>query len=229
MKIEFESDTLKRGTLILPLNGCVLGILLWCFGATVNTLFPPIVAASLTLSFCIYLTGALHLDGLLDTADGVYSQRTGPEMLRIITDSRIGAFGAIVGILMLILKFSLFYALFEAHVFSMLIVLPMIWSRFMLIVVIVTKPYYTEEAGIGGLYEGMNYTHILKTFGLSLILSTIIGMFSLHFLGLSSWYFASICCMMLASNFVTMQIIARQLIKQLGGLTGDVYGAINEI
>lgn len=229
MKIEFESKTLQQGTLILPLIGGVIGTILWCFGIAMNTLFPPIVTASLTLTFCVYLTGALHLDGLLDTADGVYSQRTGPDMLRIITDSRIGAFGAIVGILILILKFSLFYALLDAHVFSILIILPMIWSRFMLIVVIVNKPYYSEEAGIGALYEGMNFSHILKTFGLSVLLSLIIGIFSVKFLNISSWYFVAMCGMILMSNLLAMQIIARQLIKQLGGLTGDVYGAINEI
>lgn len=225
MLIDFEGDTLKRGTLYLPFIGAVLGGLLYLFGLSVIYIFPPMIAASLTLCFCVYLTGGLHLDGLLDTADGVYSQRTGSEMLRIITDSRIGAFGAIVGILMLLLKFSLFYALFDKNLFSGLIILPMIWSRFVLIITIITQPYYSEEDGIGGLYAGMTQIHIYITFALALSLSGLVWLIS----PVTFFNYASLICAMLASNLLVMYLVARQLKKQLGGLTGDNYGAINEL
>ncbi len=225
LMIPFEGQRLRKGTLFLPIIGCILGILLWLFALCTQQLLPDRIAAALTLIFCVYLTGGLHLDGLIDTADGVYSQRQGEKMLTIITDSRIGAFGALAVILLLILKFNLIYTLFENNAITPLIALTMIWSRWILIWVIVNQPYYTPENGIGSLYEGLTQKDVYFCFLQTLLLSLAITFFS----ALPIFQTLVLLSTLFIVNIVTALLVSRQLKKQLGGLTGDVYGAINEL
>ena len=76
---------------------------------------PTMPAAVLLLAIWVVLTGGLHLDGLMDTADGILSHRPREQMLEIMKDSRVGAMGVIVCVLHLLLKFSLLYTLLDAE------------------------------------------------------------------------------------------------------------------
>src|SRR5688572_17863014 len=68
-----------------------------------SRMFPPLLAALLTVTLWKLLTGGLHLDGLADCLDGL-GGRDAADRLRIMRDSRIGAFGAIGLILFLLLE-----------------------------------------------------------------------------------------------------------------------------
>ncbi len=68
-------------------------------------------AAALLLAFTAWITGGLHLDGLADTTDGLGGGRTPADALRIMKDSRVGAFGVISLSVALVLKFALFLSL----------------------------------------------------------------------------------------------------------------------
>jgi adenosylcobinamide-GDP ribazoletransferase len=96
---------LRRTVWTYPVVGAVLGLL----GAAVFWVataigLPPALAASWTLGAMLLLTGALHEDGLADTADGFGGGRDPASRLRIMRDSRIGAYGALALMLSLALR-----------------------------------------------------------------------------------------------------------------------------
>ncbi len=68
--------------------------------------FPlPVVDAGVVV-LMIAFTGALHLDGLMDTCDGIFSFKSPEQRLTIMRDSRVGAFGVIGAVALLLLKFG---------------------------------------------------------------------------------------------------------------------------
>lgn len=79
-----------------PVVGLLLGAALAVFDRAVGRLWSPPVAAVLDVIFLAAVTGAFHLDGLADTADGLCSHRPRERALEIMKDSRIGAMGVVV-------------------------------------------------------------------------------------------------------------------------------------
>jgi adenosylcobinamide-GDP ribazoletransferase len=78
-----------------PLVGLLIGALLAVVDRGALLLWPRPVAALLDLFFLVWVTGALHVDGLGDTADGLYGNRPREEALAIMKDSRMGAMGVV--------------------------------------------------------------------------------------------------------------------------------------
>ena len=94
-----------------PLVGLILGLLLAAAGRLFSLLLPQEVAAGLVLTLWVGLTGMLHLDGFMDSCDGLLPPRDPSRRLEIMKDSRVGAFGVVGAILLLLLKFSSLSAL----------------------------------------------------------------------------------------------------------------------
>jgi len=89
-----------------PLVGILLGLLVALFDAVVTRFWTPPVAALLDVILLAVLTGAFHLDGLGDTADGLLSPRSRAEALEIMKDSRIGTMGLVAIVFGLALKWG---------------------------------------------------------------------------------------------------------------------------
>jgi len=106
---------LDRIAYAIPLAGAVLGALAGAvlLGAQLLHL-PPLVAAALAVTALVLLTGALHEDGLADTADGLGGGRDKTHRLAIMRDSRVGSFGVTALALALILRISTLAALVTA-------------------------------------------------------------------------------------------------------------------
>src|SRR5207244_542235 len=99
------ADSLGRSAGWFPVVGVVLGAALAAGDRGLSWLFPPILAALLTLTAWKLLTGGLHLDGLADCLDGLMG-RDREHRLSIMRDSRIGVFGAVGLILILLLELT---------------------------------------------------------------------------------------------------------------------------
>lgn len=89
-----------------PLVGILLGLLLAAFDAIVMRLWSPPVVALLDVALLAALTGAFHLDGLGDTADGLLGQRSKADALAIMKDSRIGTMGLVAILFALAIKWG---------------------------------------------------------------------------------------------------------------------------
>jgi len=89
-----------------PLVGLGIGVLTAGVDALANQVFPPAVAAALDLMVLAVITGAFHLDGLADTADGLFAHHAPERALVIMKDSRVGAMGVVALVVCLMVKYS---------------------------------------------------------------------------------------------------------------------------
>lgn len=90
---------IREGLPYISLFGLLLGSITALFYFLLQLVLPGIVAWVLTFLFDVLLTGGFHLDGLADTADGLFSSRKREQMLEIMKDSRIGTNGVLALIL----------------------------------------------------------------------------------------------------------------------------------
>lgn len=105
--LQYDHAMFRRSVVFYPLVGAVLGLLLSLGGLLLQSFLPPAAAAALMLLLWVAMTGALHLDGLMDTADGILSHRSREQMLEIMKDSRVGAMGVVACVLLLLIKWTL--------------------------------------------------------------------------------------------------------------------------
>lgn len=104
-------------------------------------LFPPFVNAVLLLTLEALLTGAMHFDGLADTADGFGGGATREDVLRIMRDHAIGSYGAAAMLLAVALKIAAIAALIESpRVIAALLLAPVL-GRWSAVLLSATQPY----------------------------------------------------------------------------------------
>lgn len=202
---------LGRSMAFFPLIGLGLGFLLAAVNYGLTTLFPPTVCALLILLLLIYCTGALHLDGAADTADGMYGLRDRATRLRIMKDSRVGAMGVVALIVLLLLKFATLATIPAPAQWRVLIALPIV-GRWTMVALAVLAPYARSEGGTGSSFvECAGRRELL----IATVLSTalFLALFGLWGLTLS------------AALALLVILVERYFRKHLGGVTGDILGA----
>ena len=224
-----------------PLIGLVLGIIYTAFAALLMSflpqngiLLPHHVVAAILLILPILLTGGLHCDGFMDTMDGLFSGRSRERMLEIMKDSRVGANGVFAFVLLMIFDWSILLDLLQsAWLFPALFAMPIV-SRLMMVVAISAFPY-ARPVGMGKafkdggtksvLYGAFFYTLILVFF--PGVAADFFGIIPLDAAGLSSWLLSMTAVIFAALLFTIF--FASYATRHLGGLTGDVYGAITTL
>jgi adenosylcobinamide-GDP ribazoletransferase len=108
---DWQTGDSGRASAWYPFVGLVIGGLTWLTWTGATQIFPPLVAGILTLILWVTLTGGLHLDGLADCCDGLLASTTVERRLEIMKDPRLGAFGGIGLILVLLLKAAILSSL----------------------------------------------------------------------------------------------------------------------
>ncbi|NOU87636.1 adenosylcobinamide-GDP ribazoletransferase [Paenibacillus sp. LMG 31460] len=238
VQIDYTDRVFQRSVIFYPLAGFVIGLLLLLAGEGLSLILPAMPAAVLLLGFWVVLTGGLHLDGLMDTADGILSHRPREQMLEIMKDSRVGAMGVIVCVLHLLLKFSLLYTLLGTGGigggYFLLAIVP-IWSRWFMVAAIHGWPYARRDSGLGSFFRGVTIWHVTLSGLVALFTTTLfIEIFSMWQAGSSVSLFSftnglTITFSFATSTILTGWIVATYISRKLGGLTGDTYGALNEL
>jgi adenosylcobinamide-GDP ribazoletransferase len=208
----FTPEEMGRAVGFFPLVGALLGAMLAGLDWALAHVFPTGVSTVLVLTAWVVATGALHLDGFLDTCDGLFGGFTPESRLEIMRDERVGAFGTVGGVLLLLLKTAALYAVPDRGI--SLLLAPTL-ARWGMTLVVVAFPY-ARPKGLGrAMKDHAGWEH--------LVLATAIGLavvwFAAGWLGLVSMGLAG----------VTALAVARFVLPRLTGLTGDVYGAICEM
>lgn len=214
INVEWDTGNLRRSLTWFGLVGAFIGVIL----AGAMTLFNrfdliPAVAAIIILLIWIFITGGMHIDGISDMADGFFSMRDKEKTLEIMKDSHVGAFGVITIVFLLLIKFEMLkeFIIIEKNVW--LLILPPTIAR---IAAGLVLSFYetTKKSGLGYTFHSSN-PRIFWAIGfiVTLIISSILNIKSLIFIGIA----------ILASNL--MALWAK---KKIGGLNGDIYGAIVE-
>ncbi len=182
---------------------------------------PPLVCAGLAVSALVIVTGALHEDGLADVADGFGGAKERERKLEIMRDSRIGAYGGVALALSLMLRVAALGALAEQGpgAAAAALVLAGASSRaFALIPLALLAPARAEGLGAGA--ARLDAGGALSAGVTGLIVASLLG---LGILGLGRAIFAFGLALAAA---LAMSAIAR---RQIGGQTGDVAGAAQQL
>jgi adenosylcobinamide-GDP ribazoletransferase len=208
------ASSLGRAAGWFPLVGLVFGLTLAGIGWVLYAFLPVGIAAALILVIWVALTGMLHLDGFMDSCDGLLPPRKPARRLEIMKDSRVGAFGVVGGVLLLLLKYNALLALPAAQRLPALIVTPtlargaMTWAM--------ARYPLARSGGMGKLFtEGLGHAQILLA--TAIMLTVLLGMMAWP-MGLA----------LLAATWLITALLARLAMSRIHGLTGDVYGAICE-
>jgi adenosylcobinamide-GDP ribazoletransferase len=210
-----DETALARSMFWFPWVGAILGLGYWGAWAGLQKLPAP-AAAAVLLTLTVWVTGGLHLDGLADTADGLGGGHTPETALRIMKDSRVGAFGVISLILGLVLKFSLFLSLATQTTGAAALLLFPIISRWSMVFLAYLSPYARAEGGLGqamtlGVSPRVLTGASLSAGGLALLIlgapGLVLFITAAALVWLGSLYFH----------------------HRLGGITGDILGATNEV
>lgn len=196
-----------------PLVGLGLGLLLAGAGWLLFYFFPVGLAAALLLAFWASLTGLLHLDGFMDSCDGLLPPRDPARRLEIMKDSRVGAFGAIGAGLLLLVKFNTLAALPPEYRLTGLIVIPAL-ARWAVTWAMVRYPLARREGTSVFFSAGLGWRQVLAASAVALVVA----------LGLLGW----LGLLLGGVAWLVLTLIAALAMARIAGLTGDVYGAICE-
>ena len=230
-ELDYTPELFRRSTRHYPLAGAAIGAVVWCVASAALYLLPPLPAAVLTLVLWVALTGGLHLDGWMDTADGLLSYRPREQMLEIMKDSRVGAMGVMACVLLLLLKASLLYSLLAGGWPPIVLLLPPIWSRWFMVHAMASWPMARGNKGLAGSnFNGMEKRHSLAALPGAVLLATAAAVLFPLF-GIGKWTYGQAGLAWLALPLAAWAggtWAARRMARKLGGLTGDTYGALNE-
>ncbi len=212
--VEFDPDSLSRSVMFFPVVGLVVGL----GGVGLQRLLTPhlsrMLAAILVLVFFVMVTGGLHEDGLADTADGLGGGWNREQMLAIMRDSKIGAFGAIALVLSLIARFGLLSSL-PLHRFAPYVISAHVLCRWTALPLSFVKAARSEEGqgariaqrtSRGSIIAGTLITAVIVAFLLRMA-SFVPILSAIAITGLSGLYYW----------------------RRLGGISGDCFGATNQL
>jgi len=215
INLKVERENFQKGVAYFPLVGLIVGgieALVYYMSAKI---FPLSIASFFFVVAHIVITGAIHIDGFGDTIDGIFSGRSKDRILEIMKDSRVGTFGA-VGIILLIL--GRFIAIkempFDAAIVA--IVLAPIIARTCVTFLMYKRKYAREKEGLGDLFIGVLEK---KTFLIALVIGCILTLVIAKERGI----------ILLIVGFVVSILFRNYVEKKIDGVTGDVLGASIEL
>ncbi len=214
IKSGVSSEAMARSMALFPLVGLLIGALAAALHTAASFVFAGSVCDIIALFFLVAITGNMHGDGLMDTADGFFSGKPRERMLEIMHDSRAGAHGVIAGAFIVLGKFVLLGQVPGPLKGAALIVIPAL-GRWAQVYAATCYPYVSRTNGTGSFVSGVVARQ------LSIATATAAGA-ALVLLGPLKGIAA------LASVLVATMLLARFADRKIGGVTGDVLGALNE-
>ncbi len=213
--LKATEEDFAKGVVYFPIVGLIIGafnlVILVAASRLLGGVFPIICC----LIAGTAITGGLHVDGLADTCDGIFSSRTRDKMLEIMRDSRIGTNGTIAIVFDYLLKLSLLAMLSGKGLYFAVLLSP-VAAKTLIVLLMKTSVYARSGPGLGGLYlekQTLGATVLAAVIGL-VIISGFSGIWGIVAFGGC----ASVC--LLYRSFIY---------TKLQGMTGDTLGAANEL
>lgn len=200
-----------------PLVGLLIGLALVGLEWVLGHLFAPYLSAALLVVFLVMVNRALHLDGLMDSCDGLFGGHTPERRREIMRDSSVGAFAVAGAVSILLLKYAAMLSILSANLpgkEAALLVFPVV-SRYAMVLQLMVFPY-VRTPGLGSPFHGREarFSSIAAAITAALAVGVLGGLGGILIL-------AAICLLALGLGQLSMALI--------GGATGDIYGATNEI
>jgi len=211
---QVSPEDLARSTGYFPVVGLIIGLLLAGLNWLLGWFLPTAVVNVLLIVFLAVISGALHLDGLADTCDGIASGKTPEERWQVMRDSRVGSFGIVGVCCLLLVKYVSLNNVPQSLVMTSLVLMPVI-SRWAMVYAIFVYPY-AKPSGLGKVFkQGVNWLKFVMATLIALAVAAALARLAGLAIILGIW--------------VIVVIMATYLKRKFSGLTGDTYGAINEV
>lgn len=211
---EIKNREFGKSLTYFPLAGAVIGLILALSLYVFSSILPHIVVSLLILIILVVVTGGIHLDGFADTCDGLWGSHPRQESLKIMRDSRIGVMGVLGLILLLLLKFSLFYSSPHFALGKILVVMATLGRWFQVLACYLSR--YAQNEGKGKYF--VEYVE-KKEFFLSTLFSLAITVFVMRTKGF----------ILFILSIIAVWPIIDYIKRRIGGMTGDTIGAVGEI
>lgn len=220
-----SAGQLEQAARYLPLVGIMVGALaaavLW---ATAQVLPLPL-AVALSIAAGILVTGAFHEDGLSDFADGFGSRHTPAKILAIMKDSRVGAYGVIALVLVLLTKFEALLTLYQTHAWSAAaaaLVAAHAVSRLLAVSLMYTQRYVRTD-------DSARAKPVAQAMSTSSFIVALLGAaITLPLLTMGDIPLGNIAAALVAA--LSMRVwLAWRIQQRLGGYTGDCLGAVQQL
>lgn len=217
--IQVNDQEFANSALFYPIIGIIVGGMQVLLFLALDWALSPLVIALFLLIAPIALTGAFHLEGLSDTADGFLSSRDSEGMLRIMKDSHIGTMGMIVVASFLLAKFVFLYEVLQNLnsflVVGVLLFIPCL-SRWGMVIAAGASKYARSGPGLGRSFtEGIGKKIVI----LSGIIPVVATIAYLKIIG-------GICVIIAILSALAGAWLSK---RKINGVTGDVLGGINEM
>jgi adenosylcobinamide-GDP ribazoletransferase len=214
-RISYQPDSLSRSAKLFPLVGLVVGL-----GASVlqHVLAPHLnraLVALFILTFLALITGGLHEDGLADTADAFGGGWNREQILTILRDSRIGSFGALALVLSVLARFLLL-SILPVNRFTAFVVSAHVLCRW------TTLPlsYFLRPAREN---DGQGARIAQKISPVSFLTGTMLSFAIVFYLMRSEFWIPLLAAVVIAA------LTGLYYFRRIGGVTGDCFGATNQI
>lgn len=207
-----------------PLVGLVLGVLIYIIGLVSGIFFDLFITSIIVTLALVILTGGLHIDGLGDTFDAIYSYRDKERMLEIMKDSRLGTNSLLAIMFLILLKIGFIYSIINNNLLWTVIFMPVV-AR-LGVIVMMYKTVTPRENGMGNLFIGKASTSMFSI----AILYTIILMIGISkLIFLASTFEAMMLISTIIILFIFNNLLKKHIYKKIDGVTGDILGCTIEL
>lgn len=218
--VEWTSRRMRFLPLLMPFVGLGIGLLGYGLYSLVNTLAVSEFSSAVAMViFYLVITGGLHMDGLMDSADAYFSRQSKERKLEIMKDSRVGAFAVMALICLLLVKTALFYEIFMAgkETAVLLIMIPVL-SRTVQAFMLCHFPYAKED-GLAVMYGQATGRTTSYMLALYFVLTGVIIYF---LLGVTALVLPFVLMLFTVFYYFSAK-------KNFNGITGDIVGAYVEL
>jgi adenosylcobinamide-GDP ribazoletransferase len=210
-----------RAMLLAPLVGLVLALpTLVLLGLLAEAEVSPLVAATLVVGLLALLTRGLHLDGLADTADGLGSGKPPPAALEVMRRGDVGPFGVVTLVLVLLVQVAALAQLVASNLGGLGVVAALVVSRLALPLACSVGIPAARDDGLGAVVAGT----VSRGMALVAVLLTYVALLPSALLLGSPLEAAALAPFGLLAGLA----IGWRAVRRLGGVTGDVLGAVVE-
>lgn len=223
LDLGFDED-FHKSIVYFPLVGFVIGILLYITGIVSIQVFDPFIVSILITLASIVLTGGLHIDGLGDTFDAIYSNRDKDRMLEIMKDSRLGTNSLLAILFLVLMKIGFIYSLINSGYLWTVIFMPTV-AR-LGVMVMMYKTVTPRKNGMGNLFIG-------KASKSMFIIATIYTVVLISSVGKFVFAADYIMIVKIIGSIISVMIFAnlfkKHIYKKIDGVTGDILGCTIEL
>ena len=211
-KRTLDNKQLARAVAFFPLAGMVLGLMLVGSDWVLRRGLSDFLSSALVVALLVVFTGALHFEGYVDACDGLLGGHTRERRLEIMRQKQVGAYAVAGGVLLLLIKVAAITSITGVSRVWVIGLFPAL-SRWGMALALGLFPYARPQ-GLGSAFHGAGLLSLGIAGATALTAAILLGGAGILLFGVAT---------------ILALLLGYGISRMLGGLTGDTYGAINEV